>query len=120
MPTQRVRDIDVHYEIAGQGEPVLLIHGLGSRSEDWEEQVPAMAEHFRVITYDVRGHGRSSKPAGPYSVAESAADAAALLEALHVGPVHVVGLSMGGMIAFQLMADRPELVKSAVIVNSGP
>jgi len=120
VPTQRVRDMDVYYEITGSGDPVLLIHGLGSRTEDWEEQVPALAQHFRVITYDVRGHGRSSRPSGPYSLKEFAADAAGLLKALHVGPVHIVGLSMGGMIAFQLMADHPKLVRSAVIVNSGP
>jgi len=120
LPFTRVRDIDIHYEITGQGEPLLLIHGLGSRSEDWELQVPELAKHFQVITCDVRGHGRSSKPRGMYSVSLFAADIAGLLVALNTGPVHVVGLSMGGMIAFQLMADFPHLLRSVVIANSGP
>src|SRR5215213_5360474 len=101
--------IDVFYEKRGQGDPVLLVHGLGSSTEDWEAQVDALAHEFTVITYDVRGHGRTAKPATSYSVAQFAADAAALVCALGLGPVHVVGLSMGGMIAFQLAADHPDL-----------
>ncbi|MBA3343272.1 MAG: alpha/beta fold hydrolase [Gemmatimonadaceae bacterium] len=120
MPVQRVGDLNVYYEIAGDGEPLLLIHGLGSCTEDWEAQVSELARSFRVITYDVRGHGRTGKPPGPYSVVQFAADSAGLLEALGIGPVHVVGLSMGGMIAFQMMADYPDIVRSAIIANSGP
>lgn len=112
--------LEVFYERRGQGDPVLLVHGLGSSTEDWEPQVDALAREFTVIAYDVRGHGRTAKPAQAYSVAQFAADAAALIAALGTGPVHVVGLSMGGMIAFQLAADHPELVRSLVIVNSGP
>jgi pimeloyl-ACP methyl ester carboxylesterase len=120
MPRTRILDLDVYHEAQGTGETVLLIHGLGSSTEDWEPQVAALSPRFSVVTYDVRGHGRSGKPAGAYSVQQFAADAAALVEALHLGPVHVVGLSMGGMIGFQLAVDRPELVRSLVIVNSGP
>ena len=124
MPLTRVRDLDVHYEIAGRAgdgaETVLLVHGLGSSTEDWAPQVEALSAQFRVVTYDVRGHGQTSKPAGSYSVPQFARDAAALIEALGLGAVHLVGLSMGGMIGFQLAADRPDLVRSLVIVNSGP
>ena len=120
MPTTRIRDLDVYHETHGSGDTVLLIHGLGSSSDDWSPQVEALSSRFSVLTYDVRGHGRSSKPGGAYSVRQFAADAAALIERLDLGPVHVVGLSMGGMIGFQLAADRPELVRSLVIVNSGP
>jgi pimeloyl-ACP methyl ester carboxylesterase len=120
MPMIRLNDLDVFYETRGRGDPVLLVHGLGSSTEDWESQVDALAREFTVVAYDVRGHGRSGKPAGAYSVSLFAADAAALIAALKLAPVHVVGLSMGGMIAFQLAADHPELVRSLVIVNSGP
>jgi 3-oxoadipate enol-lactonase len=120
MPTTRIRDLDVFHEEHGIGETVLLIHGLGSSTEDWQPQVDALAQRFRVVTYDVRGHGRTGKPRGRYSVPQFADDAAALIQALGLGPVHVVGLSMGGMIGFQLAADHPELVRSLVIVNSGP
>ena len=120
MPMITVNGLDVFYEARGTGDSVLLVHGLGSSTEDWEPQVDALARAFTVVAYDVRGHGRTGKPAGAYSVSQFAADAAALITTLALAPVHVVGLSMGGMIAFQLAADHPELVRSLVIVNSGP
>jgi pimeloyl-ACP methyl ester carboxylesterase len=120
MPLTRVGDIDVYYEKRGTGDPVLLIHGLGSSTEDWEFQVERLASRYTVVSYDVRGHGQTSKPRGRYSVPQFAADAAALIERLELGPVHVQGISMGGMIAFQLAVDKPELVRSLTIVNSGP
>lgn len=120
MPKQRVGDVDTYYEITGQGDPILFIHGLGSSTRDWEVQVDFFSPHYQVVTYDVRGHGQSDKPPGPYSVPMFAGDAAGLLRALDVAPAHVVGISMGGIIAFQLALDKPELVRSLVIVNSGP
>ena len=120
MITLKRGGLDVFYEKRGTGDPVLLVHGLGSSTEDWEPQVEALSRDFTVVAYDVRGHGRTSKPGGSYSVAQIAEDAAELIQALSLGPVHIVGLSMGGMIAFQLAADHPELVRSLVIVNSGP
>lgn len=120
MPMIALDGLDVHYETYGQGATVLLIHGLGSSTEDWEPQVDALRGAFTVVTYDVRGHGRTAKPRGKYSLPQFAADAARLIEHLGVGSVHVVGLSMGGMIAFQLATDRPDLVRSMIIVNSGP
>ncbi len=120
MPMITLDGLDVHYERYGHGAPVLLIHGLGSSTEDWEPQVQALRGAFTVVTYDVRGHGLTGKPRGKYSVVQFAADAARLIEHLGLGPVHVVGLSMGGMIAFQLVTVRPDLVRSLVIVNSGP
>ena len=120
MPMISLGNLDVFYERCGHGEPVLLIHGLGSSTEDWELQVEALRRDFTVVTYDVRGHGKTGKPAGTYSVAQFAADAALLIEHLDLAPAHIMGLSMGGMIAFQLATDRPELVRSIIIVNSGP
>jgi 3-oxoadipate enol-lactonase len=120
MPTLRLGDIDTFYELNGAGDPVVLIHGLGSSARDWEQQVPALADRYRVLTYDIRGHGRTSKPRGPYSVTQFAKDLVLLLEGIGHRPAHVVGISMGGMIAFQLAVDRPDLVRSLVIVNSGP
>jgi pimeloyl-ACP methyl ester carboxylesterase len=78
------------------------------------------AQHYQVITFDVRGHGRSDKPRGPYSVPLFADDAAALIRALDIAPTHVVGISMGGMIALQLAVSAPELIRSLVVVNTGP
>jgi pimeloyl-ACP methyl ester carboxylesterase len=115
-----IEGVEIHYEIHGQGPPLLLIHGLGSSTRDWEFQREHFAARFQVIAFDVRGHGQSGKPPGPYSIRQFAADAAGLLRQLGTAPAHVVGLSMGGMIAFQLALDAPDLVRTLTIVNSGP
>lgn len=120
MPRQRVNDIDLYYETAGQGQPVLFIHGLGSSTRDWEYQTALFRRYFQTITFDLRGHGQSEKPRGPYAMSQFAADTAALIRQVETPPVHVVGLSLGGMVAFQLAVDAPDLLRSLVIVNSGP
>ena len=120
MPILSLDDIDLYYEVIGEGAPLLLVHGLGSSSRDWEKQIGYFADRYRVIVFDVRGHGKSGKPPGPYSIPLFATDTAKMLKALEVGPAHVVGISMGGMIAFQLAVSQPGMVRSLVIVNSGP
>lgn len=112
--------IRLHYLDRGQGEPVLLLHGLGSRAEDWQLQIPVLAQRYWVIAPDLRGHGASPKPAGPYSMPLLAADVLALLDRLGLDSVHLIGLSMGGMVGFQLAIDRPEAIRSLVVVNSTP
>lgn len=120
MARIQANGINLAYEISGDGPPLLLIHGLGSTLRDWDAQVAAFAQRYRVITFDLRGHGDSDKPAGPYSMQMLAFDAAGLLQALGVPSAHVVGISLGGAIAFQLTLDHPALVKTVTIVNSGP
>ncbi|RBH54891.1 MULTISPECIES: alpha/beta hydrolase [Pseudomonas] len=110
----------LHYEEYGQGTPVLLIHGLGSSTLDWEMQIPALSAQHRVIVMDMRGHGRSDKPRQRYSIAGFSADVMALIEHLKLDPPHLVGLSMGGMISFQLAVDQPQMFKSLCVVNSAP
>ena len=110
----------LHYEDYGHGTPVLLIHGLGSSTLDWEFQIPVLSAHYRVLALDVRGHGRSDKPRERYRMADFADDVAALIEHLQLPPVHLVGISMGGMIGFQLGVDQPHLLRSLTIVNSAP
>jgi len=120
MPKLLVNNIGLYYESSGQGEPLLFIHGLASSSRSWKKQVPFFSQQYRVITLDIRGHGRSDKPMEPYSIELFATDAAELLRTLGIGSAHVVGFSMGGMIAFQLAVETPELVRSLVAVNSCP
>jgi pimeloyl-ACP methyl ester carboxylesterase len=115
-----INDIDLYYESTGEGEPLLLIHGLGSSTRNWELQVKHFSERYRVITYDLRGHGRSSKPPGPYFMQSFANDTTGLLNRLGIQVAHVVGVSMGGMIAFELAVRYPDLLKSLVIANSYP
>ena len=78
------------------------------------------SRHFQVINMDLRGHGQSGKPPGPYSVPLFAKDAAQLLKALGSGPANILGISLGGMVALQLAVDYPDLCKSLVVVNSTP
>ena len=120
MPYVQINGIKTEYDLYGEGPPLLLIHGLGSSGRDWEMQIDAFSEYFQVVVYDVRGHGKSEKPPGPYSVPLFAEDCAELLKVLGFDRVHVVGISMGGMIALQLAADYPEMVQDLVIINSGP
>jgi len=120
MPYLRVDGCQIHYEVKGRGDVVLLLHGLGSSILDWEMQIPALAERYTVVAVDLRGHGRSDKPPGPYRIATFAADVARVLRTLALGPAHVVGFSMGGMVGFQLAVDAPALVRSLVVVNSAP
>ncbi|WP_426140615.1 alpha/beta fold hydrolase [Pseudomonas sp. DWP3-1-2] len=110
----------LHYEEYGQGAPLLLLHGLGSSCRDWEYQIPALAAHYHVIAMDMRGHGRSDKPRERYSIRGFSGDVLGLMEHLNLPAVHLVGLSMGGMIGFQLAVDHPHLIKSLCIVNSAP
>lgn len=120
MPYAEVNGIRLYYETQGQGQPLVFLHGLGSSTRDWEAQVPAFANDYQVITLDLRGHGQSDKPAGPYSLPLFASDTVGLLEELGVGPAHIVGISLGGGIAFQIALDAPDRVKTLTIVNSGP
>ena len=120
MPDIQIAGIRMHYQVEGQGEPLLFIHGLGSSLRDWAAQRAHFAQSYQVISLDLRGHGGSAKPPGPYGMPLFAADSAALLDTLGVGPAHVVGISMGGMVAFQLALDAPRQVRSLTIVNSAP
>jgi len=120
MAVARIDNHALHYEDTGSGTPVLLLHGLGSTGHEWELVAPDLAAGHRCIIPDIRGHGRSDKPAGAYGVPLFARDVAALCDQLGLTALHVVGLSMGGMIGFQLAVSRPDLVRSLVVINSGP
>ena len=120
MPKIKVNDINLYYEKSGQGEPLLFIHGLGSSTEDWGPQVKEFSKNYQVVAFDLRGHGQSDKPAGPYSMSLFASDTVGILKALGIKSAHIVGISLGGAVAFQLGLDSPSLVKTLTIVNSAP
>lgn len=120
MPVLQLQDLALYYEVTGDGSPLLLIHGLGSSSRDWEMQIEPFAKDYQVITLDLRGHGQSGKPPGPYSIRMFAEDTAALVRRIDILPAHVVGISMGGMVAFELAVHFPQLLCSLTIVNSYP
>ena len=117
MPKKLIREININYEIRGEGEPLLFIHGLGSSLRDWEDQVPVFSKNFKVITLDLRGHGQTDKPKGPYSIPMFANDIAELIKSLKIGQVHIVGISLGGAIGFNFAIDYPDITKSLTVVN---
>lgn len=120
MPRVKVDNITLHYETHGEGEPLLMLHGLGSSSRDWDFQIPALAKKYRVIAPSLRGFGESDKPDGPYTVMQYARDAVALLNHLGIERSHVFGFSMGGAVAFQLAVEFQHRLKSLIVVNSQP
>jgi len=118
MPVARVNGIDLYFEDRGSGEPLLLIPGLGGDVAEYARVIDGLAQQVRVIAMDNRGSGRSEKPDIPYTVQMMADDAAGFLEGLALGPVHVLGHSMGGRIAMDLALRHPERVKTLILVST--
>jgi pimeloyl-ACP methyl ester carboxylesterase len=112
MPRVRVGDIEMHYVEVGQGEPLVLIMGFGGDHLSWGFQVSALAERYRVIAFDNRGVGQTDAPDHPYTMRMLADDTCGLLDALRIERAHVIGVSMGGMIAQELALTHPARVRS--------
>src|SRR5580704_5636402 len=103
----------------GENKAVLMLSNpLGTNLHIWDPQIPALLKHFRVVRYDSRGHGASGANKGPYSVEGLGHDALAIMDALGVGKVHWLGLSMGGIIALWLLAHARERIGRAVLANT--
>lgn len=115
MPYALNKGVRIWWEEQGRGEPVLAIMGLSFPLEMWHRTVPHLARKFRVILFDNRGVGRSDVPRGPYRIRRMASDAAAVMEAARLGSAHVIGASMGGMIAQELALRYPERVRSLLL-----
>jgi 3-oxoadipate enol-lactonase len=120
MPHTDAPGFRMHYGTCGQGRPLLLVCGLGSDRSEWISQVPAFSERFLVVTYDNRGAGDSEAPPGPYSTSQMADDAAALLARLGLGRAHVLGVSLGGMIAQEIALRHPGCVDRLVLACTSP
>src|SRR6202451_1543821 len=104
----------LQYTIAGEGEPVVFIHGFGLDLHMWDPQWRAFAQRHRVIRYDLRGYGGSSLPEGPYSHVD---DLLALIDFLGARPVHLVGLSLGGRVALRVAAQEPKALRSLTLAD---
>jgi 3-oxoadipate enol-lactonase len=115
-----VNGIEIDYDLDGPaGAPIVMLsHSLAATREMWKPQLPALTKEYRVLNYDMRGHGRSSVTAPPYSFATLTADVVALLDHLKIERVAFVGLSIGGMIAQHLAIHHPQRLRCAVICCS--
>ena len=118
MPLVSIPGLEVYVEEAGSGPPLLLIMGLGASVETWVAQRDVFARHYRVITFDNRGAGRSGSPPPPWTVPAMAEDARAVLDALDIARADVLGVSMGGMIAQELVLAHPERVGRLILALS--
>jgi 3-oxoadipate enol-lactonase len=112
--------VRIAWERRGAGEPLLLIHGLGYARWGWEPVVDPLAELFEVVLFDNRGIGESDAPSGLYSVGMLAEDAVAVLDAAGLKRAHVLGTSLGGMVAQQVALDWPERVDHLVLACTTP
>jgi 3-oxoadipate enol-lactonase len=110
--------IAINCEISGTGPPLILIHALGLDHRMWRAQREALESRFEVIAYDVRGHGLSNKPDGPYSLEQMADDLHGLLAAWGVRRAYLLGLSLGGMVAQTFALDYPEIVESLILADT--
>ena len=120
MAFVQLADGELHYQIDGpQDAPVLVLsNSLGTDLHMWDAQIPAFSEHFRVLRFDTRGHGRSLVTPGPYSIEQLGRDVLALLDALHIERAHFCGLSMGGLIGQWLGINAGERLLSLVVCNT--
>jgi 3-oxoadipate enol-lactonase len=120
MTLAKINDISIHYQLEGDKDaPVLMLcNSLGTTLEMWEPQMATLLTQFQVLRYDVRGHGQSDVPAGPYRIEQLGLDAIALLDHLGLPRVDFCGLSMGGMTGMWLGTHHPHRIKRLVLCNT--
>ena len=118
MPDVEIDGLRIAYERAGEGPPLVFLHGVLGDSREWRRQTSALSDELTVIAWDAPGCGRSSDPAPPFGMADWAGALAALLEAIGVERAHVGGLSWGGSVALELYRLHPERVRSLVLIDT--
>ncbi|MCD4767812.1 MAG: alpha/beta hydrolase [Methanosarcinales archaeon] len=114
----KVNDIELFYEVRGEDEPIIFSHGWMCDCSVWNSQIEFFAEKYKVVAYDQRGHGRSDKPKGDYSVQTLSNDMHSLIQKLDIEKVTLVGHSMGGMAALVFALDHPDKVSKLVLVGT--
>lgn len=119
VPKAMVNGINIYYEIHGEGEPLVLICGLGADLSSWAMQLAEFSQKYKVIVFDNRGVGRTDAPDAPYSTAMMADDVVGLMDAIGIDKAHILGSSMGGFIAQELALKYPQRVKSLILASTG-
>lgn len=118
MPVVKINNVELQYEVKGFGEALLFTHGASWDHRQWKPQVEELSKHYKTITWDVRGHGKSSLPKGKVNSEDFTKDLVGLLEHLGLEHAHLCGLSMGGHISLQTAIRHPELVKSLILIGT--
>ena len=113
-----VNGITVCYSIQGEGFPLILLHGFGSKKESFMAQIPDLSRHFKVITIDMRGAGKSSRPNYHYTIDMFADDVKGLMDHLKIDNAHLVGFSFGGIIATSFVLKYPSYVAKLILINT--
>ena len=116
--TVSINNIDIYFEVYGEGEPLLLLHGWTQSSAFWKEYIPAYAQKFKVYAIDLRGHGRTSPLTTGFTIQKAIKDLLALLEYLGLTKVKAIGLSYGGLLLLQLATLHPERIDSMVLIGT--
>jgi pimeloyl-ACP methyl ester carboxylesterase len=122
MPTLPRDGTEIHYEVAGRGPTLLITHGYSATSYMWRDTAAALADRFQVVTWDIRGHGRSGSPSDPalYSREATLGDMAALLDVVGADRAILMGHSLGGYLSLAFHVEHPERVRALVLVGTGP
>ena len=115
-----INGIRICYEDQGKGEPVILIHGIGAKKETWVAQFDALSVHFRVIAFDMRGVGKSDRPNEPYTMKILADDVKGLMDYLNIKAAHIIGRSLGGMVAQHFALNYPDYLQKLVLLTTNP
>src|SRR3954465_8545563 len=120
MPTIQSNGCPINVEVEGpENKPVLMLsNSLGTTLHMWDPQVAALTQHFRLVRYDRRGHGKSGVPAGPYNMEMLGRDVLAILDALQIEKINWCGLSMGGMVGMWLGANAPQRINRLILSNT--
>jgi (E)-2-((N-methylformamido)methylene)succinate hydrolase len=118
MPNAVYKQGKIFYEEKGSGEPLIFIHGVGLDHTMWNQQIDSLSDSFRVIVYDMLGHGGSEHPPGPYSLSQYVEQLSGLMEFLKIEKTHLVGFSMGGMVAQAFALDFKDKLKTVTIMNA--
>ena len=117
MPSLQIDNAEINYVVEGTGPWLVMLHGFGSSLLDWEDHRPILAESFRVLTIDFRGFGLSAK-SGPFTIEQFSSDVIAIMAHLSIDSAGLLGYSMGGAVAFQLVLDHPERFKQLMLINT--
>jgi len=122
MPFAEIFGANYHYQMTGDGPPLLLLHGFTGSSDNWTPLIPTFTAHFQTITVDLLGHGQTTAPSDPerYAMAEAATDLVELLNQLRPEPVHLLGYSMGGRLALYLALHYPVHFQSLILESASP